>query len=282
MRLISLVGLTISLFVLGFIGLLRIGTYGLRTKINEQFVVTVVVPNSFDKAQTEDLGQFLERRAEVASVRYISKEEAAAEVAEGLGQSVSEMLAPLGGNPFDAVYEVSIAADYVHRDDLMQLEQALQAEGVEIGLSYKADLLETLMRNTRLLEWVSWAILLVLGLLTYIQMANTVRMFIYADRLNIRILTLVGAKAWFVRAPFVGRAVLDGILSSLLALAVLAALVLALDYLGGLPVLSVLSLTHLIIGSSALIAVAIASTAISALNSTQRYIGMRSGQIHLD
>lgn len=282
MRLISLVGLTISLFVLGVIGLLRIGTYGLKTKVQEQFSVTAIVPSTFTKEQEQSLQALLEQRREVASVRYISKEEAAQEIAESMGQSVEEMLAPLGGNPFDAVYELHIAASYVHRDSLDRLEQALQAEGLELGLNYKVDLLETLVRNMRLLEWISWAILLFLALLTYIQMANTIRMFIYADRLSIRILTLVGARPWFVRAPFVWRAVLDGILSVIFALLALAAVVCVLEYWGSLPILSVLDPEHLFIAVGCMLTVAVSSTALSAWLSTQRYIRMRSGLIHLD
>lgn len=282
MRLISLIGLTISLFVLGLIGLLRIGTYGLKTKVNEQFCVTVVVPRTYTAGQEQSLGQLLKERPEVSSVRYIGKDEAAAEIAESIGQSVSEMLAPLGENPFDAVYELHISAPHVHRDSLHQLEAALRTKGLEIVLNYKADLLEALARNTRVLEWLSWGILAVLALLTYIQMANTIRMFIYADRLNIRILTLVGARAWFVRRPFVGRAVLDGVLSTLLAIFALTGIVFAFERLWGLPVLSVLSPWYLLIGACALLAVAVASTALSAFISTQRYIRMRSGLIHLD
>lgn len=282
MRLISLVGLTISLFVLGLIGLLRIGTYGLESKINEQFSVSVIIPASLSPEREAQLRQRLTARAEVAALRYISRDEAAEEIARGLGQSVSEMLAPLGGNPFDAVYELRIAAPYVHRDSLRRLEADMQAEGLELGLSARGALLEQLADNTRLVEWLSWGALLVLGLLTYIQLSNTVRLVIYAERLSIRILTLVGARAWFVRAPFVGRAVLDGLLSTVLALLALAGVVLALEHLGGLPVLSVLAPRQLALGSGLLLAVAVVSTALSAARATHRYIRMRSGLIHLD
>lgn len=282
MRLISVIGLTISLFVLGLIGLLRIGTSGLKGKINNQFAVTVAAPHGYNAEQLQSLRQKLEARPEVASLRYITAEEAAAEVAESLGQTVSEMLLPLGENPFDAIYELHISDSYVHRDSLRTFEVALEAEGLEVELNYRTDLLETLVHNTRVLEWLSWGILGVFLLLTYFQLSNTIRLFIYADRLSIRILTLMGAKPWFVRAPFVGRAVLDGILSTVFAVVGLAGLVFALDRLGGLPVLSVLSLDYLLFGAGALLAVAVLSTALSAFAATQRYIRMRSGLIHLD
>lgn len=282
MRLVSLVGLTISLFILGIIGLLRFGTYALKNKINEQFCVTVVVPHTFTTAQQEGVRVFLEKRPEVKAIRYVSREEAAEEIAQGLGQSVSELIEPLGENPFDAVYELRIEERYMRADSLEALDASLRREGLDVGLSYRTELLSTLADNTKLVELVSWGLLLVLGVLTYIQMANTIRMVIYSDRLNIRILTLVGASFWFVRAPIIRRAAWDGGISACFAILALGGLLYIIDSILGIPVFSIMDVKFLLLALAAFVLVAVLSTTFAALMSTQRYIRMRSGLIHLD
>lgn len=281
MRLLSLVGLSISLFILGLIGLIRIGTNGIQSKLSEQFRATVAVPRLFNKTQRYELSMLLKTRPEIGSMRYITREEAAQEIAQGLGQSVEEMLAPIGENPFDDVYELHIAQDYVAEHSLRNLEEILNQKGLEVSLNYKIDLLSSLASSTKTAEWISLGLLIILSVLTYIQVANTMRMLIYSDRINIRILTLMGASSWFIRLPMLGRAVLDGVISAFIAIGALLSVIFFLESGLNIPIRSMLEAKCLMIGACGLVLIAIMSTGISALHSALRYIRMRSGLIQL-
>ena len=59
---------------------------------------------------------------------------------------------------------------------------------------------------------------------------NTIRLAMFSNRFTIKTQQLFGATQWFIIKPFLGRSILNGLLSGIAACALIAALVYYIDY----------------------------------------------------
>jgi len=98
-----------------------------------------------------------------------------------------------------------------------------QAEQVElIGERFKAragveevvyakDQIKALLKFTRILQLMLWAVALVLLLAASMLILNTIRMAIFARRREVAVMKLVGATNWFIRIPFMFEGLFQGV-----------------------------------------------------------------------
>ena len=84
-------------------------------------------------------------------------------------------------------------------------------------------------------------VVLLLGLAAFVLIATTIRMALFARRREIGIMKLVGATNWFIRIPFMLEGVIQGVIGSALAMALLLAT--RPFYVGALDSLAVLNLS---------------------------------------
>ena len=88
---------------------------------------------------------------------------------------------------------------------------------------YQKDLVDTVNDNLRRASYVLLGIAVLLALVSFALINNTVRLSIYSGRFVIRTMQLVGASRAFIRRPFMARSFRLGFLSGLAADAALLA-----------------------------------------------------------
>lgn len=278
MRLVAIGTLVVALFTLGVILLLQATAVGIKHGIKENIRFSVELSGDDAKAQYEVLKPQISALSGVRSVEYIDADDAARALAERLGENPVDVL---GYNPLSSVLRLSLQAEYIQSDSLSALEHQLSMLGVDAKLDYKQDLLDSIETNTKRISWALWALLLVQVLFAYIQISNTTRLMIYADRLKIRTLTLVGASPWFIRRPIVGRSLIDAFVALILSVGLLALSIWGVEQAIGVNLYNLVRPTHLLIALGVLILVAMLSCAITSWRATLRYIRMDGGKIHL-
>ena len=75
---------------------------------------------------------------------------------------------------------------------------------------------------------IRWVLLGFSALLLVIAVAlinNTIRLAIYSKRFLIRTMHLVGATSWFIKKPFLGRSLWQGIIAAVLAIGLLVGVI---------------------------------------------------------
>lgn len=87
--------------------------------------------------------------------------------------------------------------------------------GVE-HVAYGAERLQEVRKLMRTGAWLALALLGMLSAAMVFMVCNTIRLMIYARQDEVRILRLVGATRWFVRAPFVIEGLTWGLCAGLL------------------------------------------------------------------
>ena len=88
-------------------------------------------------------------------------------------------------------------------------------------VSYQAPLITLINRNLRNIGVVLGVIILVLLIISFALIHNTIRLSVFARRFTIYAMRLVGATRRFIRKPFMTQALIQGFLSSLIAIVLL-------------------------------------------------------------
>lgn len=83
-----------------------------------------------------------------------------------------------------------------------------------------------------ILQWVFLLVALVLLVSAAVLILNTIRMAIFARRREVSVMKLVGATNWFIRLPFMSEGMVQGLLGSGVAAAVVYGLHVLLDRIG--------------------------------------------------
>lgn len=215
----TVVSITLVLFLLGVLGVLVIHAGSIGRYVKENIMVTLVVDDNADLGEVLAYSKQLEATAFIRSAEFVSKEEAAADLQEELGE---EFIGFLGYNPIPTTLDLYLNADYTHPDSLNTLVSTLQRDPMVTEVKYQESLAGKIQDN---IEKITLAILgfsALLLLVSIVLIHNTIRLSIYSRRFLIRTMYLIGATRGFIRRPFIGTGVTQGIIASLMSLVLVA------------------------------------------------------------
>jgi cell division transport system permease protein len=173
----------------------------------------------------------LRAQPQVASVTYLSREEALAAFRERHknDQLTLQALEELGDNPLGAVLTVK-AKDISQYDGIAKFlsdKQALGEGSPQIieKINYYDEAhrraIDTLSQYTNTAQAVAVVLVGFFVLMTIAITFNTLRITIYASRDEIHVMRLVGAGQSYIRAPFVVEGILYGLVAGLITLLLL-------------------------------------------------------------
>lgn len=227
MQVITLcISTTMVLTLLGLVVLSVLTAHNLSDYVRENLTVTVVLNDSVTEKEGKAYCQQLQQRHYARQTTYISKEQALKEQTAAMGSDPSEFL---GMNPFVATIEMQVLADYANSDSLRLIAKTLRRNRAFVtDVAYQKDLTDNVNRNLRQALVILLGLAVLLIIISYSLISNSVRLSVYSRRFSIHTMKLVGASWSFIRKPFLKRALTIGFVSSLLACGVLAGVVYAL------------------------------------------------------
>ncbi len=227
---ISTVSIALVLFLLGAVGYLILGALNASDRLKESVSVYVMLDQNAAPDTVATIGKQLQALESVKGVRFISKDQAAREFQEYLGNDFVDFLQE---NPLPDSYELNLDAAASDRQSLAQLEKQISAwEGVE-EVVYQKNVIDQISSNINKFNLVLLLFGGALLVISLILLNNTIRVSIFSKRYVINTMKLVGATRWFIMKPFLGSSVLQGIYSGLISWVMLAGLIAGLHE--GLP-----------------------------------------------
>ena len=151
----------------------------------------------------------------VAQAEFISKERAQEIFRQEFGEEADIFF---DGTFLPASIRVRVEPDYINADSLSVLVAEFASWNRVDEVVFNQALLTKVESNLRLISLIGISIGALVLLASVFLVANTIRLVIYARRLMIRTMKLVGATDGFIRKPFIVEGVIQGFLSSILAL----------------------------------------------------------------
>lgn len=222
----SIISISLVLLLLGLVGLLLINGRNIKKQVMESIGFNVILKENVKEADIYQLQKILDAREYILSTEYITKEEAALETEQMLGE---DFIRFLGYNPLPPSIRVRLHQPWTNPDSVMIIEQdLLQYDTIE-EVYYKKSLLYAINENIRQITLVILGFSILLTLISVTLINNTIRLSIYSKRFIINTMQLVGATRRFIRRPFLFRSAASGFTSSLVALSLLLFLVFLLQ-----------------------------------------------------
>jgi cell division transport system permease protein len=164
--------------------------------------------------------QALQERPDVATVTYVSKEEALERfTADRAEQGDTDITAAYAGfNPFNAYYSIELSDPRQSRAVVVMLEDQTSIVQRVLGQQTGIDRLVELTAQLRNLGFI---VLSFVALTVLLIVVNSIRMALMARAQEIEIMRLVGASDRYVRWPFILEGVFIGLAGAFITLLLL-------------------------------------------------------------
>lgn len=196
------VGLSASSYVEGIVGSVR-----------EDVTVEAFLPPDATEERIEELRGTLEGYPEVASVNYVSEDEALSKFKDTF-KDQPEIYESLDPGVLPASFQLQLEDPALAGD----VADKLKAEGFEEeNLSYPQQTIERLDAVTSYTIWGLYGATILFLISSVLLISNAIRLSIFARRDEIEVMKLVGASDSFVRAPFVFEGMVQGLIGAGLA-----------------------------------------------------------------
>lgn len=264
------------LLLLGMVVFFVLTANNLSVYVRENISFTALVNDDLKETQIIKLQKDLNRKPYVKQTTYISKEQALKEQTQAMGTDPSEFL---GYNPFSPSIEIRLNAAYAHPDSIQWIEKELMSGKKLVEVSYPQDLLDSVNRNIGKISLIMLGFAVLLLLISFALINNTIRLAIYSKRFLIHTMKLVGASWSFIRRPFLIRNLWIGIFAALLADALLVGMAyMAVRYEPDL--LAIITMKSLLIVVVSVLVFGITITTLCALISINRYLRMKVNELY--
>jgi cell division transport system permease protein len=264
------------LFLLGILGFFIINSHKLANNFREKIAMTVFFKNDANDSILKAFGKELKAAKFTKSFVYVSKEQAAKEHTDIIGE---DFMTFLGTNPLQNSYDINLKADYVEKDSIAKIESILHKNPMVSDIVYDKQLVNLVNDN---IKKVSMWILIISGFLTFIAVLlinSSLRLSIYSHRFIIKTMQMVGATKAFIRKPFVMRSIKLGMIGAGLAIIALIGVLIYIQT--NFPDLGILDdkllvafVLILVFGMGVLI------TWISTYFATQRFLNLRTDDLY--
>jgi cell division transport system permease protein len=216
--------ISLALFVIGLFGMLLIHAGKLSEIVKESIEMQVYLERDLSKVQLDRLQktfaakEYIAYKGDTAQVRFVSKEEGAKEFLDETGE---DFMAFLGDNPLRDTYVLKIDAASSSSEQLKGIKKDLEEINGVYEVQYVESLIESINSNIQKISILLIAFAGILVLVVIILINNTIKLALYSQRFLIRSMQLVGATSFFIQRPFLNRAAWQGIMSGLIASALL-------------------------------------------------------------
>jgi cell division transport system permease protein len=197
------VGLLVSAHVEGIIGSVR-----------EDVSVEAFFPTDASQQEIDKVRSAIEGYPEVASVNYVSKEEALAAFKDTF-KDKPELYENLEPGVLPASLQIQLT-DPAQADEVAQ--RLKQEQGfTDDDLSYPQQTIERLNKVTSYMIFGLYGATILFLISSVLLISNAIRLSIFARRKEIEVMKLVGASDGFVRTPFVFEGLVEGLIGAGLA-----------------------------------------------------------------
>ena len=210
----SCISTTLVLLLLGLVVFFVLAARNLSVYVKENINFSIVISDDMKERDILRMQHSLNREPFVKSTEYISKKQALKEQTEAMGTDPEEFL---GYNPFSASIEVKLKSDYANADSIAKIEKYFRKNADIQEVLYQKDLVNAVNDNIRKISLLLLGLAVILALISFALINNTIRLAIYSKRFLIHTMKLVGASWSFIRRPFLRRNFWTGVLAAALA-----------------------------------------------------------------
>lgn len=269
------ISIALVLFLLGLTLLTAFASTGISSYVKENLTISVVIADSLNETSTQQVKVQLEKKKYIKAVHFVSKEEIKKQLIQDLGKDPEEVL---GYNPASDCFDLNLKPEYANPDSIKVIEADLKGQNLVKNVMYSSDDMKMVNTNLSRIGAGLLVLAIVLMVISFALIQNTIRLNIYSKRFLINTMRLVGATNGFIRKPFVKGMIVSGIFAAILADIAILGLVyyFAQEY----DVFSIVSTTNLLIVFGIVLVLGILLAFLATVLAVNRYLRMKSDKYY--
>lgn len=217
-RFSTVISISLVLLMAGLLGLILVHSHNLSNYVKENIVLNVIVNEGTKESSVLELQSQLNTKPQVLRTQYVSKEQAARNLAKDLGEDFEDFL---GYNPLLPALDVYLKADFADNKNITAFAKQIEQNELVKEVVYQKSLIDIVNENVRLISLGIIGFALILLLIAIALINNTIRLAIFSQRFLIKSMQLVGATKGFIRKPFIIYGIVHGLIAGLIAIGLL-------------------------------------------------------------
>ena len=214
----SVVSISLVLLLVGIGSMLLVNTKSVSDYFKENVTVSVLMKTDVQEKDALAYKSELDSLPFILAAEFISREQGEAEMAKMLGE---DFLGVFESSPIPISVNVKLKADYVSPDSLKLVEKKIMSSPLVEEVEYQQSLIESLNANLSKISMVIAVFILLLMIVSFALIGNTMRLSFYDKRFAVHTMKLVGATRGFIRTPFLLRSAFMGLFSAFVAILML-------------------------------------------------------------
>ena len=270
------VSMTLVLLVLGLLGSLVLSANDLSNAVRENFTFTLVLEEDIPEADLKTLLKTQQLAPYAKNAQLVTKEQAAESLQADLGEDFVDFL---GYNPLSNTIDINLQANVVATGDLDALKVQMMEEEYVKDVLYDRDLVALVNDNIEKISLILLGASVLLLIVALALINSSIRLTIYSKRFLLKTMQLVGATSAFIRRPYLVNSLLLGIISTILAIGLLA-----LAGYGGAAyfpgLVELFTPEVLLTVGAALLAIGLIVPGVSTAIAIRRYLKLRTNELY--
>ena len=276
----SIIGVTLVLFLLGLVGWLVINASQLGDYIKGNVEVRAFLRGDLTAKDSAVLMEQIASKPYVRDYKYVDKEAAKEIYLQGEGEGARKSWdVVLESNPLPNAVYFYVKNEFVQIDSLKKIEQDLKQNVYISEIKYPEAVVSNLNENIQKISLGLLAVALVIAISVIFLIDNTIRLAMFSNRFLIKTMQMVGATRQFIARPLTIRAIINGAISAAIAIVLIYILISVAE--GFVPWLKVVrSSSTLILLFLGLILIGITITFFSTWRSVSKYLRMKLDELY--
>ena len=272
----SILGVTLVLFLMGIIGLITINGRKIITSLKESLEVQVFLKQNIKDTARERLQNYIASQPYVKEIKYTDKETAKKEWIKTGGEDFTEFI---DNSLLPPSIDFKLKADYLDSARLVAIKADISQYPIVDEVKYPTAVVQKMTSNLKMVSIYLLIAAILISAVVIILIDNTIRLAMFSNRFLIKTMQMVGATRWYIAKPLDIRAVINGAISGIIATAIVYLLVLSLEsFFDGFRALR--DTQSLLLLGFVLIILGICITVFSTHRSVLKYLRMKLDELY--
>ncbi len=219
----SIVGVSLVLLIMGIMGWIFLNLAQAGNSFKEDIRISAYLRTN-NKDSIAQIQKYITSQPFAKNVEYVNKDKAKDIWNKDNNEDWNKIL---DFNPLPESIDFYARAGYVNKDSLNKISTGIMnLYGNQItDLQYPSTLVNSLNERASKLGLIFLVIAVVLCIIVIVSIDTTIRLAMFSNRFLIKTMQMVGATRTFIARPMNLRAVINGVISAAIAIAVLFGLI---------------------------------------------------------
>ena len=225
----SIIGVSLVLLIMGVMGWVLLNFSRVGNSFKEDIRISAYLRTQ-NKDTIAQVQKYISSQPYAKDVQYINKDQAKLLWNKDNNEDWGKIL---DYNPLPESIDFYARAEYVNSDSLNKISTSLMANyGNQItDLQYPKVLVSSLSEKTKTFGIAFIVVSILLCVIVIFSIDNTIRLAMFSNRFLIKTMQMVGATRGFIAKPMDMRAIINGLISAGLSIAILLGLITWLESL---------------------------------------------------